>query len=109
MQDLGLLPGGVDSEAKAINNAGWVVGNASTDMTSSDLGQRAFLWTSGGNMQDLNKLTHNLPSGVKLMSANAINSRGQIVGQAIDFTAGEARIYRLKPVVSPPFSLLLLD
>ncbi len=107
MQDLGLLPGGVDSEAKAINNAGWVVGTASTDMTGS--GESAFLWTSGGKMQDLNKLTQNLPSGVKLMSANAINSRGQIVGQARDFTAGEARIYRLTPVFSPPFSLLLLD
>lgn len=107
MQDLGLLPGGVDSEAKAINNAGWVVGNASTDMTGS--ARSAFLWTSGGTMQDLNKLTHNLPPGVKLLSANAINRRGQIVGQAVDFTAGEAIIYRINPVVSPPFSLLLLD
>ena len=60
-------------------------------------------------MQDLNQLTQNLPSGVKLKSANAINSRGQIVGQAIDSTAGEVRIYRLTPVVSPPFSLLLFD
>lgn len=109
MQDLGLLPGGIDSEAKAINNAGWVVGTASTDMTSSPQGQRAFLCTSVGNMQDLNKLVMNLPPGVKLVSANAVNKRGEIVGQAINFNAYEAKPYRLKPIAGFPFLMLLLD
>jgi probable HAF family extracellular repeat protein len=108
MQDLGLLPGGIDSEAMAINNAGWVVGTASTDASSSAIGQRAFLSTRVGSMQDLNKLVVNLPPGIKLMSANSINSRGEIVGQAVNFNNYETNPYRLKPIGNLPFSALLL-
>lgn len=109
MQDLGLLPGGIDSEAMAINTAGWVVGTASIDTTGSSLGARAFLWTPARGMQDLNKLAINLPPGVKLMSANAISNRGEIAGQAVDFNNNTRKPYRLKPTGIPNISALLLD
>ncbi len=109
LQDLGLLPGGIDSEAKAINNNGWVVGTASTDLDSTPAGQRAFLWTSGGKMQDLGSLVKDLPPGVHLMSANALNKHGEIVGKAVNFDTYEAIIYRLKPLTACPYAALLLD
>ncbi len=68
-RDLGLLPGGLWAKATGMNDAGQVVGQADT---------RAFLW-QGDRLIDLN---NHLPpqSGWLLFGANAINSRGQIVG-----------------------------
>jgi len=67
MQDL--LPGVISSEARAINNAGQVVGVR---------GGIAFLW-SGGNLQDLGTLQapYNATS-----YAYAINAIGQVVGSS---------------------------
>ncbi len=107
MQDLGLLPGGIDSEAKAINNAGWIVGAASTDATASPAGVRAFLWTPERGMQDLNDLVVNLPLGVKLMTANAISNRNEIVGYAVDFNLSTRKPFRLKPAAYVPLSILI--
>ena len=47
--DLGDLPGGSStSDAYGINNAGQVVGDGYVDA-----GQRGFLWSRGGGMQDI--------------------------------------------------------
>jgi probable HAF family extracellular repeat protein len=78
MQDLGTLPGGSHSESASINNSGWIVGSS-----DSSLGLRAFLWTPGGGMQDLNRL---IPqnSNLVLAGATSINDAGQIVAFGSD-------------------------
>jgi len=73
MQDLGTL-GGTNSLALKINNRGQVVGWSDTATS-----RHAFLYADG-QMQDLNDLTVNLPSGVTLKEARAINENGWIVG-----------------------------
>ena len=82
--DLGELGGGY-SRAAAVNNAGQVVG------TSDD---RAFLWTAGDGMIDLNT---RLPagSGWQLVRANGINDAGQIVGQG--WIGGHLHAFLLTP------------
>jgi probable HAF family extracellular repeat protein len=108
MQNLGLLPGGIDSEAMAINNAGWVVGTASTDATADSTKYRAFLWTQAEGMQDLNNLVINLPPGVKLMAANAISNRGGITGNTVNFNDNTRKPFRLIPIGNPQIAMLLL-
>ncbi len=79
--DLGTLPGGVSSEARAINNRGDVVG-VSTDATGAT---HAVLWRNG-RIADLGTL-----GGVS-SEPLAINARGQVVG--ISTTAsGEAHAF----------------
>jgi probable HAF family extracellular repeat protein len=72
MQDL--LPAISSSEAYAINNAGQVVGVASA-------GAGAFLWSSGGGLQDLGALKPPYNAG---STALAINDAGQVVGYSSD-------------------------
>ena len=67
--DLGTL-GGASGTARAINNAGQIVGTSAT--TSGD--SHAFLWTAAGGMTDLGTL------GGTASTAWAINNRGHIVG-----------------------------
>jgi probable HAF family extracellular repeat protein len=87
----------VNSYAYAINSDGWVVGW--TDNFGNV--QRAFLWTPDDKITDLNKLID--PSDPKyklvtLLSASAINNKGEIVGVLADSTlGGEQRIYMLTP------------
>jgi probable HAF family extracellular repeat protein len=78
MQDLGTLTGDVNSLAIGINDVGDVVGVSLDAMFNP----RAYLWKNGA-MSDLNKL---IPSGypLSLLTACSINSRGQIVGFAVD-------------------------
>ncbi len=73
-QDLGLLGGGLNGRARAINNAGQIVGKSGTSGGTP----HAFLYENG-TMIDLNDL---LPpgSGWELTQAEDINEVGQIVG-----------------------------
>lgn len=94
-QDLGNL-GNSHAYAYGINDSGWVVGHTSSNVT-------AFLWMPREGMQDLNNLVVNLPGGVHLNYAFAINKRGEIAG----YTSNS--VFKLTPIVNPPFSLLLSD
>ena len=107
MQGLGGLGGrgifnGLDtiSYAQGVNDAGQVVGLA----FDSSNQMAAFIWTKGYGMQDLNKLVDNLPSGVVLARACAINSRGDIVG----YTLANRAFLLTRKGASVPY-LLLLD
>ena len=71
MTDLGILPGGDYSQACAINDAGQVVGVATTSSAS-----HAFLY-SNGTMTDLGTLPGGRQSG-----AYGINNAGQVVGSS---------------------------
>ena len=86
-----------------INDSGWIVGY--TDMFG---GERAFLWTSTGGLQDLNNLVVNLPSGVFLKHAMAINQRGEIAGY-MQKDMGFKGVFKLTPIPNTPLSLLLFD
>jgi probable HAF family extracellular repeat protein len=107
VQDLGALVGGTGWQSLAydLNDSGWVVGRSGYYD-----GTRAFLWTPSGGMQDLNALVENLPAGVKLKEAHAINQRGEIAGymdtDGSGFTNG---IFKLTPMRSSLPVLLLLD
>jgi probable HAF family extracellular repeat protein len=83
MTDLGTLSGDFSSLASEINDDGQVVGQ-SCDM---NFNCRSFLWENG-SMTDLNIL---IPAGssLHLLSGQGINSRGEIVGSALDQTSGE--------------------
>ena len=54
-------------------------------------------------MQDLNTLVVNLPPGVTLREAHAINNHGEIAGYT------DNSVFKLTPIINkPPSSLLLL-
>lgn len=83
MRDLGTLPGDTNSSSGNINDEGQVP-IQSCDATLSNC--RAAIWQDG-TMTDLNTL---IPpaSALFLTSANWINSRGEIVGTAVDQSNG---------------------
>jgi hypothetical protein len=87
----------VNSYAVAVNSSDWAVG------WTDNFGnlQRAFLWTPGEGMTDLNGLIDPADpkfGQVTLLSATAINNKGQIAGVLADSTlGGELRIYLLTP------------
>jgi probable HAF family extracellular repeat protein len=91
MIDLGTLPGDIASFGEAISESG-VVGGFSCD---PDFNCRAFIWHSG-TMTDLNTL---LPAGgpLLLISVWGINSRGDIVGDAVELSTGEVHGYVATP------------
>jgi probable HAF family extracellular repeat protein len=90
MQDLGTLPGDVNSTGSGINDAGDIVGLS----LDQDFNGRAFLWHNG-RMTDLNTLI-SAHSSVFLFSGCSINDRGQITGLGVT-SAGEFHSYLLTP------------
>jgi probable HAF family extracellular repeat protein len=82
---LGFLTAGGTSYAYAINAGGQVVGYASTSGSSGN--NHAFLWSSGGGMQDLGTL------GGALSYANAINAGGQVAGYSYTSSSTHAFLW----------------
>ena len=90
MQDLGTLPGDVDSAAIGINDMGQIVG-VSID---ANFNPRAFL-RQGRDLVDLNTLVAG-GSPLDLASACSINTAGEIVGFAFD-NSGNVHAYMAAP------------
>src|SRR5437667_2873160 len=89
LTDLGILPGGTQSYAYAINNLGQAVGASD----SSPGAQRAVLFERGV-LRDLNGLIP-ASAGWLLTEAKDINDSGQIVGTGI--FEGQVRAFLLTP------------
>lgn len=75
-QDLGALPGGSTSRARDVDSNDNVVGTS-----DSSSGNRAFLWSPQGGMQDLNTLTND--STIILIDAVSISKQGVILALGI--------------------------
>jgi len=86
-QDLGVLSGTTSSQAWAINTNSQVVGDSDS---------RAFLWSAGAGMVDLNTRLNNSGSGWNLVTARGINNAGQITGTGLN-PQGQARAFLLTP------------
>jgi probable HAF family extracellular repeat protein len=91
MTDLGTLAGDFSSAAFGVNDNGMVVGLS----CDQDGNCRAFLWRNGV-MADLNALISS-DSSLYLVSANDLNDRGEIVGQAFNENTGEAPAFLAVP------------
>jgi len=90
MQDLGTLPGDVNSTGSGINDEGDIVGLS----LDQNFNGRAFVWHDG-KMTDLNTLIP-ADSSMSLFSGCSINDNGQITGLGVT-TAGEFHAYLLTP------------
>jgi uncharacterized membrane protein len=71
-QDIGTFPGDSSAAAHGVNNSGHVVGSS---------GDKAFLWTSKGGMQELS-----FQPGVNSGYPRAINNSGHVVGSNVRWT-----------------------
>lgn len=90
---LPVLRGDGDSVANAINNAGYIVGSASTAQ-----GSRARLWIDDEKVYDLNDLLAE-PLGFPIGAASAITDNGLILAHGSDPRAGTVDIV-LRPVIT---------
>jgi probable HAF family extracellular repeat protein len=90
IQDLGTLPGDVNSTATGINEAGDIVGLS----FDQNFNGRAFIWHNG-KITDLNTL---IPanSPMSLFAGCSINDNGEIASLGVT-TAGEFHAYLLTP------------
>ena len=77
MVGLGTLPEFSNSTARAINDAGQVVGFSENNTIDYAPG-KAFIWTSGNGMQSL----RDLPGGTPRSWANDINGSSQVAGKS---------------------------
>lgn len=99
--DLGVLAGTTFSFPHAINDVGTIVGSS-----QSPGGPSAFLYD--GALHKLDDLTINLPSGIHLSVAEAINNSGYIVGR-FDDQNNDSHAFLLRPIGVPePTAALLL-
>lgn len=106
--EIGHLGSGARSGANDINNRGKAVGYSSTSGFSDT---RGFIWSDALGMRDLNTLIDpNDPSftditngDIVIQSAQAINARGQIVGQ-MRTTTGDQRAFLLTPSLPLPMA-----
>jgi len=111
IQDLGTLPEYRSSWANGINASGQIVGGLWELWDGSHEGV-AFLKNPGEPMQDLNNLVVNLPAGVSLKNAAAINDKGQITGSVKILSTGNEHGFLLTPIPvgkAMPCLQLLLD
>jgi len=81
MEDLGTLSGHMESGARAINDAGLVVGISAVQLSSPSIEPLPYLY-DGTTMMDLNTLILQ-PSPWVLETPTAINNTGQIVGHGL--------------------------
>jgi probable HAF family extracellular repeat protein len=92
--DLGVLPPGLDSQARALSERGKVVGLADTCPNCGPEGFHAFLWTpdrpgaTSGSMTGLGTLR-----GQAKSLATGINNAGRVVGTSFYPTPDKAFIY----------------
>ncbi len=96
MIDLGTLPGDTFSLGISLNNSDQVVGIS----CDADFNCRAFVWQNGV-MSDLNDLISG-DAPPFLFTANYINDRGEIVGEAFDDATQTAPAFVAIPVISHP-------
>lgn len=90
LTDLGSLPGSNDSEARAINSRGQIIGYsyAQNIKTGEESLRHAFLWQNG-RMTKLGTL----PGG-RQSAATAINNHGQIVGYSTSKNGNKHAVLR---------------
>ncbi|RUL82799.1 DUF3466 family protein [Tautonia sociabilis] len=103
--DLGLLadePTFVHARAIDINNSGLIVGHVARLDNAPSFGGAAVLWRNG-QILDLNGLIDS-SSGWRLLSAEGINDRGQIVG--FGTFEGQTRAFVLTVVPEPSSAIL---
>jgi probable HAF family extracellular repeat protein len=106
IEDLGSLAG--ESYAMAINDNDWIVGHNGFNTSNNPFADvRAFLRTPNDKMMwDLNHLVTNLPDGVVLKYALAINNNDN--GQIAGYTS-EGRPFRLIPDNQPPTGSITIN
>jgi probable HAF family extracellular repeat protein len=78
---LGTLGGNGDSQALGVNDAGQVVG-ISDSFRRDDISHAFITGPNGSSMTDLNSLV-NLPPGLVLTEATAINNHGQVIAHGL--------------------------
>lgn len=76
----------------SINNRGAVVGSY-----NNATGQQALYYVEGVSY-NLNIIVMNLPPGIRLVSANYINNKGQILARALSLPSGESPVFLLTPI-----------
>jgi probable HAF family extracellular repeat protein len=104
IEDLGTLGG--ESYAMAINDNDWIVGHYGDNAHNNPMADvRPFLRTPNDKlMWDLNHRVTNLPNGVVLKYALAINKDNQIAGYA-----SNGRPFRLIPDTQPPTASITIN